>query len=177
MFFILAIIFPLSCTSRFTSTSKLLSIKDSNGQEISVPDSFEMGKVIDVKHLGQDSTLFSLKFDDFKKASQYAMERRLLILRKYETFIEPYFGTPSSEECTNNLRSSMLEVDEKKLISILSLLTFGENRILNDCLIKNNTHWVQIELLVCDQVFYDLRTYYPIGGSKPDYKQSIFCEE
>jgi hypothetical protein len=162
---------------RSTSTNNLLGLQTINGKKLQIPEPFETGKPILFQFNGRSASVFSLKFEDFKKASQYAMERRLFLLRKFETFIEPYFGTSSADECQSNLEASLLEVDENTLISVLNILTYGQDRVIKDCLVKNNTDWVRIELLVCGNTFYDIRTYYPISDSKPEYKQTAYCKK
>lgn len=166
----------LSCSSKSTSIDNTLHLELEDGKRLEIPDSFAWSKLIPLKLKEDSATLFALRFKDFKQASQYAMERRLLILRRYETFIEPYFGTPSAEECQSNVDSTKLDVYENKLITVLTILTFGKDRMIKDCLLMNNTDWVRIELLVCGDTFYDIRTYFPVSGPRPEYKQTVFCK-
>jgi hypothetical protein len=167
----------LSCTTRSTSTINLNNLQTSEGEKIEIPDSIEFGKLLQFKHQNLEASILALKFDNYMMASKYAMERRLLVLRKFETFVEPYFGTKSADECQSNLESSKLDVDENKLISVLTILTFGKDRLIKDCLLRNNTDWVRIELLVCGDTFYDVRTYSPVSGPRPEYKQTVFCKK
>ncbi len=122
----------------------------------------------------KNGTVMKMEFSDHQKARTYAMERRLLILRKFEVMIEPYFGTANAQSCQSNLSSDLLKSNKSTLTALLQLPVSGEEHVIHDCLVENNTHWVNIELLVCDKNFYDIRQYSPIK-SKPDYKDKFTC--
>ncbi len=108
-------------------------------------------------------------------AKTYAMERRMLILRKFEVLVEPYFGTANAKDCQDNLKSSLLKSDHSMFNSVLQVPVTGESRIIHDCLKKNNSHWVNIQFLVCQNVMYDIRFYVPIQETLP-YRVMFSCD-
>lgn len=149
---------------------------DSAGKPFYLSDSF--GRVNSGTFIkdGSEGSIFKTTFPNAKKAQQYAMERRLLILRNYETLIEPYFGTTDAQNCQSNLKSDILEINDQKFLAVLQLLTYGPKRLLHDCLVQNNTHWVNIEFLVCGSIFYDVRIYSLINKPRPEYRPKFGCE-
>lgn len=120
-------------------------------------------------------TIKEIEFKNNQDAKTYAMERRLLLLRKFEIISEPYFGTANAKRCTDNIQSTLLETTENSMKAVMQILTNGEDRIIYDCLEENNTDWAHIEFVVCDRVFYDIRVYHPID-KKPEYKSLFRCK-
>lgn len=170
MFFYL-LIFLSSCSS-FSPINQ--EIKADQGSPTGLPFKMEPAKAYEFKNSGLEGTVTKFTFGSFNEAKAYAMERRLLILRKFEVLIEPYFGTANAKNCQDNLDSSLLESDERNFQSLLQLPVKGSERTIHDCLTENNTHWAKVQFLVCDKNFYDIRTYSPIGQTQP-YKPLFSC--
>lgn len=150
-----------SCTTGLNAT-KEFNIKGPHGSPVKMSDSL---------------TIHHIEFETELLARQYAMERRLLVLRKFETMIEPYFGTVNAKNCRENLKSDILISSEGQFVAVIKLLSYGPERLLHDCLEANNTDRVMIEFLVCDKNFYDIRNYYPLAQENPPYRQNYFCKE
>lgn len=102
------------------------------------------------------------------------MERRLLLLKKFDSLVEPYFGTANSKNCKENLKSSLLSRTEFSMSAVLHVPSFGEKHVIHDCLIQNNTDWAHIEFLTCGEVFYDIRFYRPLS-QRIEYQQFFSC--
>lgn len=115
-----------------------------------------------------------MAFDSHTKAKAYAMERRLLILRKFEILTEPYFGTANAKDCQDNLKSGFIEAGNRSFTALLQVPVKGEEKMIHDCLAENNSHWANIQFLVCDNHFYDIRTYTSINA-KDSYQPKFEC--
>lgn len=140
------------------------------------PVAFKNGQLYKFETKDHEGLVSRLEFEDNAKAKSYAMERRLLILRKFEDLVEPYFGTANAKDCQNNLRSEHLETKDKSLSILLQVPVRGEEKVIHDCLKKNNTHWANIQFLVCDRNVYDIRTYTLIS-KKDSYEPKFRCKE
>lgn len=114
---------------------------------------------------GTDKTIYRLELSSKKEAQEYLMERRLLLLRMFDVQSEPYFGTANAQECQDNLMDGKLLKKDQVLHVVIRLLARGKNLLIHDCLKKNNTHWLKVELLTCDSTFFDIRS--PVLLSKP----------
>lgn len=90
--------------------------------------------------------------------------------------VEPYFGTANANECHENLKSSEIEHQDQTFRAVIQLLSSGPERIIHDCLIVNNSHWLKVEFVTCKNVFYDIRTYSPVSGTRPDVSSEFKCE-
>lgn len=137
---------------------------------------FEAGKEQSFYRDGIQGTVFNLDFATEKEAKQYAMERRLLLLRKFETLVEPYFGTALAKECGDNILSHHLDNVPGKLHLLLQIPVKGSTKLIHDCLKENNTEWANIEFIVCGKTFYDVRTYTSITLKRPKYEPRITCQ-
>lgn len=138
------------------------------------PVTFKNGQLYDFESKDYQGSVTRFEFDSHEKAKSYAMERRLLILRKFEVLIEPYFGTANAKDCENNLKSGYLDSSDKKFSALLQLPVNGPARTIHDCLTKNNSHWANIQFLVCDRHLYDIRTYADIF-KKEAYEPKFRC--
>lgn len=156
------------------ATRKELPLRDRSGQAVKIWSKKDTDSNL-LNLIGYEGTVSILSFSGRKEAKEYAMERRLLLLRKFETLIEPYFGTENAVECSGNLRTDLLKIEDHQLYVGLQLLSQGAERLIHDCLMENNSHWVNIEFLVCGNKFYDIRTYAPIKEKRPAYHQNFFC--
>lgn len=172
--FIWMLISLVSCSSVFNAT-KDLSLPDKSGEKYTLATNFTYGKVDEFTLNGNQGTVFALKLSSSEEAKEYVMERRLLLLKKFESIIEPYFGTANAVKCRDNIKSTILEKDENSLITVMQILSVGEERVLNDCLVENNTHWVKVEMLACGKIFYDIRTYQPISKGALPYETFFDC--
>lgn len=167
-------LFPVILSSLLLSCSaKQVASKVSRGSN-PVEKLFQEGSIKSVPIGDFETTVSELTFDNATEAKSYAMERRLLILRKFETLVEPYFGTVNAKSCQGNLKSSKLSKTDLSLSAVLQVPTNGENHVIHDCLIENNTSWAHIEFLTCGKRFYDIRVYFPITES-PAYEQLFHC--
>jgi hypothetical protein len=172
--FLPVFVLAYGCSFNRVSSSKELIIKELH---VSIPDSLSPGEKINFTDGERSGVLYKLVFDSAKEASTYAMERRLLILRKFETLIEPYFGTVNAKKCSENLQSHLLMITEDSFHATLQLLTKGSERVIHDCLRENNTDWAHIELVVCKESFYDIRIYSPAKAKPLDYKSYFECKD
>jgi hypothetical protein len=119
-------------------------------------------------------TVKRFDFDTSQKAKSYLMERRLLILKKFEVLREPYFGTDNAKYCSDNLKSDYLVISPSSASALLQLPVRGENKIIYDCLSENNSHWANIHFLSCGSTAYDIRLYFEIS-SRPLYQIGFAC--
>lgn len=172
--FIWMLISLVSCSSVSNATKELI-LPDVSGENHVLSKNFSYGKVDEFTLYGNQATVFALELSSVSEAKEYAMERRLILLKKFESIIEPYFGTANAVKCRDNIRSSILHKDENSLTAVLQLLSLGEERVLNDCLTETNTHWLRVEMLVCGNVFYDIRTYQPISQGALPYETFFNC--
>ncbi len=143
--------------------------------DLSLPASLIPGEEARFQHDGISGTIRKLTFQSAKEAQTYAMERRLLIVRKFETLVEPYFGTVNAKECGENLKSDLLQIKVDELHATLHLVTKGPDRIIHDCLVENNTDWAHIEMLACKNNFYDIRLYRSLNEKLLVYKPYFKC--
>ena len=135
---------------------------------------FISGKIKGDRKSDSLATVFHLTLPDPQSAMVYAMERRLFLLRKFETLIEPYFGTIHAKDCQNNIRSTLLKRSEETFSAVLQVPSYGPSRTIHDCLLQNNTDWAHIEFLTCGKDFYDIRFYTSIDAPPP-YQQVFSC--
>lgn len=168
------LIFLFSCSSKFKST-KELGLKPLVGPSLSLSNELESGKVEQFNYIGNEGTLFFLKLSSPKEAKQYAMERRLILIRKFENIIEPYFGSANAVTCKENIKTHLLSKTDQNLKAALQLLSFGEDRVLRDCLVEGNTHWLRVEMFACGSNFYDLRIYQPVTNKVLPYEFLFDC--
>lgn len=139
------------------------------------PVSFKNGQLYSFETKSFEGSVTRMEFEDHSRAKTYAMERRLLILRKFEILTEPYFGTANARDCQDNLKSGFIEANHRSFTTLLQVPVKGEEKTIHDCLTKNNTHWANIQFLVCDNHVYDIRTYTSIN-SKDSYKPKFECK-
>lgn len=169
----IVLILSFSCTSRFSAT-KESELQTKSGEKISFS-----AKCTDRECFTfQDykGSLSEIKFSSSDEAIKYALHRRLLLLRKFETLIEPYVGTKDAKVCSENLKSDFLELKNNHLYSVVEVPVRGPQRLIHDCLIENNTDWVHIEFIVCQKKFYDIRLYSSLD--RPFIDQPFFqCAE
>lgn len=138
------------------------------------PVSFKNGQLYPFETKTLEGSVTRMEFENHAKAKAYAMERRLLILRKFEILTEPYFGTANAKDCQDNLKSGFIETHHRSFTALLQVPVKGKEKTIHDCLAKNNTHWANIQFLVCDHHVYDIRTYTSIN-SKDTYQPKFEC--
>lgn len=155
-----------ACSTVDKESSDLISLK---------PDLIiKNGQIYLGKSAAPAGTINSYQFPDSARARSYAMERRLLILKKFEVLHEPYFGTANAKNCSENLRSDFLKVNKDSVSALLQLPVNGEEKIIHDCLIENNSYWANIQFLSCGSKVYDIRTYTEIS-KRPEYTPGFVC--
>lgn len=152
------------------SSDKKLKNTDSPDYQNYIKSGFIKTEDHSLNHLTIQHHIFKNK----EEAMSYAMERRLLLLRKFESLIEPYFGTANAKSCVTNLRSSILNRSDLSLSAVLVVPSLGEKRVIHDCLTEKNTDWAYIQFLTCDKNFYDIRFYSPIS-KEINYQQFFSC--
>lgn len=166
-----------SCRSPFKSKGNYVpTLQGINGEEVWVQSPLLEGKILYLND-EKSETLLIKTFQSTKEAQSYAMERRMLLLRKFERLVEPYFGTANAKECGRNLSYSPINTSDKSFLAVVQLLSKGNDRIIHDCLLINNTHWLKVEFITCGSTFHDYRSYIPLSKSKPDPSADFKCRE
>lgn len=174
--FISIVVFIFTATSCSTIKGQgSAELKNTLDLDLHLPETLISGEEGRFKENGISGTIRKLTFKTVQEAQTYAMERRLLIVRKFETLVEPYFGTANAKECGENLKSDLLQIGQEELQATLHLVTKGPDRIIHDCLVENNTDFVHIEMLTCKNNFYDIRLYRPLSEKPFGYQAYFKC--
>lgn len=164
----------VSCSSVPDATKELV-LYSKDGGNIQLSKNSSIGKVEEITLGTNKGTIFSLKLGSNQEAKKYVMERRMILLKKFENIIEPYFGTANAVLCQENIKSDILINKNDSVHAVLQLLSLGENRVLNDCLAETNTHWLRVEMINCKDKFYDIRIYQPISQGPLPYETYFRC--
>lgn len=121
------------------------------------------------------ASVTTLSFKSPQEAMNFAIERRHMLLRHFDTLVEPYYGTANETNCENRLKSSLLTKSPHGIATVLHLLSAGPSHAIHDCQPQNNTDWAHIEFITCGNEFYDIRFYKSLRESAIPYEQIFYC--
>lgn len=105
-----------------------------------------------IRHLDSSRSQWARlqKFQSEDEAFNYALDRRITIQRFHQLKSEPYFGTPSQKECSENLNLTGM-IENIHLGKYFYLKVLVNNQFaMGDCLKENNTREAFYEFYICN---------------------------
>ncbi len=131
--------------------------------------------VFEINKINRINNFHFLKyqFDDYKVAYNFALNKRLLLQRMYETTSEPYFGKPEEKLCSSNIDLSGKIHKFNDFFSSFKLkMLSNENYVLGDCLLENNSFIAHYSFFICKENVFEIRQYIDYGKeiTKIDFK-------